>query len=65
MSADNWAICPKCKGHLREDYEIGMRDDGVFSVSYRSSCYGKDREGCGFTYRFKHDDIVYNESDKP
>ena len=81
MSADNWAVCPKCKdtkknvaekaygkvpqseylniladvaGYekaevLREDYEIGINELGVFYVSYECRC---DR--CGFKFNFNH-----------
>jgi len=90
MSADNWAVCPKCKTvifdkrksewdklhadygkiseskyrarhadlsmldrepfpeELREDYEIGIGQDGKFFVSYRASC-----TRCKFS--FKHE----------
>ncbi len=88
MSADNWAICPKCNARklavrnaskqaaedaygkappseylellriaslpvtreqtLREDYGIGIDDEGNFSVDYQAGC------ACGFTFRFTH-----------
>ena len=32
---------------LREDYEIGIRKDGTFFVSYGASC-----EICGFDFQF-------------
>ena len=93
MSADRWAICPKCRkkavgekeslikkaedGYgqlsqkdyetivfdsrtpinltetLREDYEIYMEDDGLFSVEYSASC-----DTCGFKYNFNHSEQV-------
>ena len=33
---------------MREDYDIGMDDSGVFSVDYRCSC------DCGFRGSYKH-----------
>lgn len=60
MSADNWGICPKCKGNfkkelekrvsdqkysLREDFEIGIISD-VFKINYSAYCE------CGFKYEF-------------
>jgi hypothetical protein len=87
MSADNWAICPKCKRDadadkarkfadarakygkiqqdeylkllgeseapteygetLREDWELGTDEDGLFSVRYDSHC-----SACGFKFSF-------------
>lgn len=80
MSADNWAICPKCKKalkkepktaygeateaeylesikerddqlfySLREDYTLGINEEGEFSVYYGAHC-----EVCGFKYEFSH-----------
>lgn len=94
MSADNWAICPKCmqkqiEEHeqlkrqvgesygvvpveqylqlrrkleipvkfeytLREDYEIGVYEDGEFSISYKGYC-----DKCKFNYEYKHKEQVY------
>jgi hypothetical protein len=58
MSADNWAVCPKCnKGTdrdalaFREDYEIGMLRDGEFYVYYRGEC-----ADCGFKHEFRHEE---------
>lgn len=34
---------------LREDYEIGVGEDGEFCVSYKCSC-----SICGFVYCFQH-----------
>lgn len=93
MSADNWAVCPKCKQDadkeqkereqkarkaygkvtaeeyielrqaamnvtelektLREDYEMGMDDDGEFWVSYSCDC-----QTCGFQWSYKHKEKV-------
>lgn len=90
MSADNWAICPKCKitaeekqkklklkagaaygkvepeaylqmlaeaegpivhkETLREDFYIGIDEDGDFSASYRGNC-----TECKFSFSFKHE----------
>ena len=36
---------------LREDWEIGMNDDGNFSVGYYASC-----NCCDFTFKFKHEE---------
>ena len=96
MSADNWAICPKCKEKndelnkkrildtakkygkipaeeyitlaketskpieieetMREDYEIGVDEDGVFNVDYFCSC-----AKCGFKYAYKHSESAKGE----
>jgi len=89
MSADNWAICPRCKTRaekeynekaavagamygnappkeymtaiaqlkpprieetLREYYELGIENDGVFCVSYRAVC------ACGFEFSYEHEE---------
>lgn len=101
MSADNWAVCPKCKRiregrdeainkklqaaygkvsadeyearrqrtieqvakplerTFREDFEVGMSDDGTFSVDYRGHC-----QTCGASFEFKHknNDAIAQES---
>lgn len=89
MSADNWAICPKCKrdakertaqikqavkdaygklpadeylklvkqlevepkldDNFREDYEIGMQDNGEFYIRYSGEC-----GDCGFSFSYRH-----------
>ena len=56
MSADNWGTCPKCHGvigntfnTLREDYDIGIDEDGEFEISYWASC-----EECKFQFKFDH-----------
>ena len=36
---------------LREDYELGMGADGIFSVGYSCSC-----RQCGFSFTFKHEE---------
>lgn len=36
---------------LREDYEIGITDEGEFYVIYRASC-----EQCDFAHEFKHEE---------
>lgn len=38
---------------LREDYELGMREDGTFWVSYYASC-----QKCEFKYQFKDEHKV-------
>jgi hypothetical protein len=38
---------------LREDYEVGIYDDGKFFFSYRGSC-----GTCGFSYSYKHEEQV-------
>ena len=90
MSADNWAICPKCKQtatkafekqklhagaaygkvspdeylrllaaipqqpalkeSLREDYELGILEDGNFYVRYLGEC-----TECAFAFNYKYD----------
>jgi|GEM_PF-4133884 len=95
MSADNWALCPRCKERdierlrtavemvkksygkvpeeeymqmkedlakadpgnatdptLREDYEIGIGKDGMFSITFRASCK------CGFRFTFSFKEKV-------
>lgn len=93
MSADNWAICPRCKkkieadkaqlvskmeksygkipvadflylkanadkpieweATMREDYEIGVDDDGEFSMNYSCSC-----SMCGFEFNYEYKQVV-------
>lgn len=36
---------------MREDYEIGVDDDGEFFVDYAATC---QHGGCNFMFRFKH-----------
>ncbi len=58
MSADNWAICPRCKKNkqltgideytLREDYEIGIQD-GEFYARYKGRC-----NSCDFDFRYDY-----------
>lgn len=38
---------------LREDYELGVDTEGLFSVSYSASC-----ESCDFSFKFKHSERV-------
>lgn len=60
MSADNWAICPRCKlkpnpyhepltTQFREDYEIGVLESGEFYVDYHGRC-----RDCGLEKVFHH-----------
>lgn len=100
MSADNWAVCPKCKTSkealrskqleqtnqsygqlpkdeflrklqqasvplehehtLREDYDIGVYDNGRFEVSYGCSC-----SECNFHFNFKHSVKVLTKPNNP
>ncbi len=64
MSADNWAVCPRCKlapnpyyekvgFNFREDYEIGVYEDGEFFISYHGKC-----EKCGLEKLFRHTERV-------
>lgn len=65
MSADNWAICPRCCEHkdgdvvgdpdstLREDYELGIDHEGCFHVVYSCSC-----KVCKFRWQFEKHDYV-------
>ena len=41
------------KETLREDYDIGVYEDGTFEVSYSCSC-----SVCGFKYSFKDQKII-------
>lgn len=38
---------------MREDWELGLDEQGNFYVSYRAHC-----QQCGFDYRFKHEEKV-------
>ena len=38
---------------LREDYEIGIMDDGEFFVIYKGMC---QVDGCGFGHIFNHEE---------
>lgn len=49
----------KVEETLREDYEIGVDDEGMFTVSYVCSC-----EVCGFKYEFKKDHSTLTPSAK-
>ena len=97
MSADNWALCPRCKEQrqkdvavlhekartaygnvpveqfdeiraaaealeaqgdeglwtFREDYELGVLEDGEFYVTYRGGC-----SKCSLSHGFKHSEQV-------
>jgi hypothetical protein len=65
MSADNWAICPRCEKktefvnlkkddryNFRENYEIGVYKN-KFEVDYIGSC-----TKCGFSYTFSHSEQI-------
>jgi predicted Zn-ribbon and HTH transcriptional regulator len=39
---------------LREDWEIGLREDGLFFVSYGASC-----EECGFKFTFSKEEPAW------
>jgi len=43
----------KIEETLREDYDIGVEQDGKFSILYRCSC-----EKCGFKHSFKYEEIL-------
>lgn len=78
MSADNWAVCPRCIQKqdnwrlvlgeslrdddytLREDYEVGMEANGLFSVVYTANC-----NKCGFSFMFKHSQVAYEPTRQP
>lgn len=38
---------------LREDYELGVDEDGYFTVVYRCSCQ------CGFSYMYRHEETAW------
>lgn len=44
---------PEPSTHLREDWEVGTRADGEFSVYYGCHC-----ETCGFSHEFKHKEML-------
>jgi hypothetical protein len=40
---------------FREDYELGMVDDGTFEVIYSGSCSPRHPlKGCGYEHKFRH-----------
>lgn len=41
---------PQPPASLREDYQLGVNDDGLFYVVYRCRC-----EHCDFRHEFKHE----------
>ena len=64
MSADNWAMCPRCAKQpnpyyeelertLEEYCEIGIFSDGEFFVSYHGRC-----TKCGLEKAFEHAEQV-------
>ena len=64
MSADNWGTCPKCHGvigntfnTLREDYDIGIDENGEFEIDYCASC-----KECKFQFKFNYkQDVLQSE----
>lgn len=44
----------KIPDNLREDWEIGLEEDGRFVVRYYASC-----SACGWEYRFRADQKAY------
>ena len=61
MSANNWAICPKCKDNgveestFREDYELGVLETGEFYVIYSGYC-----RACDLKHEFKHSRQIFS-----
>lgn len=54
MSADNWCTCPKCGNDFREDYEIGLAQDGTFIIDYYGSCSPSGGKlPCGLVIRYE------------
>ncbi len=43
---------------LREDYELGVNEDGQFYVSYGCSCR------CGYSFKFKHEQQTEKKAPK-
>ena len=43
---------------FREDFDIGIDDEGTFSVSYRGACQDCNAE---FTYRFENTSAIVEE----
>lgn len=67
MSADNWAICPRCAltdkdpaYEFREDYELGVLRDGEFYISYRGQCVS-----CGLQKQYKYSEQLDLSPAKP
>lgn len=73
MSADNWGECPICKlrhdreevkdseydgESLREDYEVGVGDDGFCYVIYSGVC-----QTCGASWRYRKTDIFPDDKE--
>lgn len=51
MSADNITDCPKCyECTLRENYGIGMTDNGVLEIEYHCLCWD-----CKWEFEYKKD----------
>lgn len=44
---------PELEETLREDWELGMEDDGRFHVGYFASC-----QDCGLEFQYKHEEKV-------
>ena len=71
MSADNYGFCPRClkssgridrepvSNTLREDWDIGMLEDGTFSVEYSCMC-----RVCGFSFDFKHSQVAQDATSR-
>lgn len=95
MSANNWAVCPRCTAeqsrdrkqriekarasygrvtpeeydklkreaeepfvltqNLREDYELGVDEDGNFSVNYRCHC-----QQCRFSFSYIEETVAFS-----
>jgi|ERR1700724_4668678 len=51
---------PVCQeDNMREDYQLGIDEDGEFEISYRASC-----QDCNFSFSYKHKEQVKLEKSK-
>ena len=47
----------KTKEAMREDYDIGLNEEGKFVVNYRAWC-----DSCGFEFKYSHEDQAATKS---
>ena len=53
------SIAVKVEETMREDYEIGVDDEGVFHIGYYASC------NCGFKFEYKHTEVASRPTGAP
>jgi hypothetical protein len=64
VSADNWAVCPRCLstdehgyGTLREDYEFYGAESGTVNIDYSCSC-----RNCSLSFGFQEQRTFWSAS---